>query len=159
MHPRLRILGALALLALALLAPGAAPALAAGTARYVNPGAVPGCPAPGGTTYDTIQDAVDAAGTGDTVWVCPGTYLENVYVSGKHSLTIRRYVVANTPPPTVNANDNTAFYIETDSSAITIRGLHMTNAYIGVWSWGPRTSLRAHRPQLKAGDGCPIALL
>jgi pectin methylesterase-like acyl-CoA thioesterase len=98
MHPRLRILGILGLLALALLGPSAPPVLAAGTARYVNPGAVPGCPHPVGRTYDTIQDAVNASGPGDTVWVCPGTYNEQVYIYGKASLTVRRYAVPNTPP-------------------------------------------------------------
>ena len=62
MHPRLRTLVALALVALALLGPSAPPALAVGTNRYVNPGnSVPGCPT--SPSYNTIQDAVNASGT------------------------------------------------------------------------------------------------
>ena len=54
-----------------------APNALAATLR-VNNGSAPGaCPA----TYATIQAAVNAAASGDTVLVCQGTYSENVVVS------------------------------------------------------------------------------
>ncbi|MEZ4242036.1 MAG: hypothetical protein R3F59_38965, partial [Myxococcota bacterium] len=41
-----------------------------------------------GTTYDTLQAAVNAAVSGDAIDVCPGTYDERVTVAGKQ-LTLR----------------------------------------------------------------------
>jgi hypothetical protein len=55
---------------------------AAGTTRYVSPGALAGlntdCALPG---YNTIQSAVNASVAGDTIIVCPGTYNEQVTVT------------------------------------------------------------------------------
>ena len=65
----------------------------------------------------------------------------SVQVDGKANLTIRRYVVPNTPPPTLNANDNGGFFVQ-GSSAVTIRGLHVTNASVGVYSNSPRTTVQ-----------------
>ncbi|HXM35588.1 MAG TPA: right-handed parallel beta-helix repeat-containing protein [Pyrinomonadaceae bacterium] len=43
-----------------------------------------------GSTYPTIQSAVTAANPGDTIVVCPGTYVEQVTVpAGKNNLTLR----------------------------------------------------------------------
>ena len=46
-----------------------------------------GCP---GSTFPTIQSAVAAANSGDTILVCPGTYVEQVTIpAGKNNLTLR----------------------------------------------------------------------
>jgi parallel beta-helix repeat protein len=83
----------------AILAAGliATPAAAAGTTRWVNdddPNG--GAYSPPGTSctnpgYPTIQSAVNAASAGDTILVCPGTYQEQVTISGpaKNNLTLR----------------------------------------------------------------------
>ncbi|HEV3259557.1 MAG TPA: hypothetical protein VG013_22010, partial [Gemmataceae bacterium] len=61
---------------------GAGPA-AAKEFRVSNNGSCPNA------DYSTIQSAVTAAGPGDTVKVCPGTYTEQVTVSaGKDGLNL-----------------------------------------------------------------------
>src|SRR5205809_5557455 len=43
-----------------------------------------------GSSYPTIQAAVMAANSGDTILVCPGTYVEQVTIpAGKNNLTLR----------------------------------------------------------------------
>jgi hypothetical protein len=62
----------------------ASPASAAGTTLWVNntvtPGTAPGtsCADPG---YSTIEAAIAAASSGDTIHVCPGTYTETAAVT------------------------------------------------------------------------------
>jgi parallel beta-helix repeat protein len=143
----LRLIGRLAgigMLVVALLAPSAVALAASGTNRYVNPaGGVVGCPAPAGKTYNTILAAVTAAGKGDTVFVCPGTYAEDVSFSNKTKLTIRNYVVANQPPPTITPPSAIAGFEVFDSSEVTIQGLHITGARFGVFvSASPKTTVQ-----------------
>jgi hypothetical protein len=49
----------------------------------------PGTCAGSSPVASRIQDAVDAAGPGDTILVCPGTYEEQVTIEGADDLTIR----------------------------------------------------------------------
>jgi nitrous oxidase accessory protein NosD len=53
-------------------------------------------------TFTTIQSAVDAASSGDTIRVCPGTYVEQVTIS--KSLTIRGDNGAIVMPSTLHVN-------------------------------------------------------
>lgn len=79
-----------ALAALALWALGALPAVAAATDLVVDldgQASAADCNAPG-IAYTSIQAAVNAAVTGDTIVVCPGTYDEQLTVS-KDGLRIR----------------------------------------------------------------------
>ena len=68
----------MSLIAGALLAPAQGAAAAQNHRLYVDDDKAQ-CPQ---AQYTTIQSAVDAAGKNDTVAVCPGTYTEQVKVSG-----------------------------------------------------------------------------
>jgi parallel beta-helix repeat protein len=126
-------IGLIGLLLVALLAPSAVAFGASGTSRYVNrSGGILGCPAPTGKTYNTVQEAVNAAGQGDTIFVCSGTYQENVLVHNKSKLTIRNYALVNQPPPTIDVLQGAFGFQVADSNEVTIQGLHITNARFGV---------------------------
>ena len=76
--------------------------------------------------YLTIQEAVDAANSGDTIIIRDGTYTENVDVNKEH-LTIRSENGAEvTTVQAANSNDHvfevTADYV--NLSGITVRGAH-----------------------------------
>jgi hypothetical protein len=80
------VVGLAALLGTAglVLAP-ATPAGAAATDKYVGTGQIktltPGCQHP---TYPTIQQAINAAVSNARIFVCPGTYTEQLTVAGKN---------------------------------------------------------------------------
>lgn len=86
------------------------------------------CP---GTAYTTIQSAVNAAGPGDTVQVCDGTFPEQVVIpAGKNNLTL----VSQTPysttatgaiikaPTTLPANSHPAIVEVQGATGVTISG-------------------------------------
>ena len=77
------------------------------------------------TTYPTIQAAVDSVGTGDTVYVYNGTYIENVTV--KKGILLQgegKNVV------TIDGNGRTALDIR--SSNVGISGFTITNSQDGI---------------------------
>jgi parallel beta-helix repeat protein len=76
--------------------------------------------------YKTIQQAVNAAKSGDTISVAPGTYTENVVVD--KSLTI----IAASGRPTVQAADSSADVFLLTSSGVHIDGLKITGGASGV---------------------------
>src|SRR5438067_11833084 len=68
----------------------AAPSAMAATTRFVNDDAIPvGCP----QQYPSISAALAAAGTGDTILVCPGVYNESPLVN------VQVNIKALFPPP------------------------------------------------------------
>jgi parallel beta-helix repeat protein len=117
------------------------------TTRWVNavdpngfPYSPPGtsCDNPG---YQTIQDAVTAAGTGDRINVCPGTYMERVTIgAGKDGIQLRsvgRWQAVIKAPPDNPLDPIKAIVRVTGAQNVTILAFTIT----GPGS-GPCNSLR-----------------
>ncbi len=76
--------------------------------------------------FKTIQQAVDAANSGDTVRVAPGTYTENVVVNKPLTIT------AASTRPTVRAADASKDVFLLTSSGVRIDGLTLSGGASGV---------------------------
>jgi hypothetical protein len=103
---------------------GASPALAK-EFRVSNNGSCPNA------DFPTIQAAVTAAGPGDTVTVCPGTYTEQVRVpAGKDGLNLQseKPLQAVIKFPMVTMPPNSLVEVST-SQDVTIRGFTITGPY------------------------------
>ncbi len=90
-----------------------------------------------GKRYAAIQDAVNAAGWGEVLCLQPGTYLENVQVSGR-TVTLRS---TNPDDPAVAAatiidgrgNGNALTYSGSPRSSLTLEGLTFRNGKNGIY--------------------------
>jgi hypothetical protein len=127
-----------------------APGAAAQATIYVDDDA---CPGPGSGTqsdpYCSIQDAIDAAASGDTVYVAAGTYAEQLTID--KSLTLEGE--AGTYPairPELNSASKYDTVITVRADDVTIRGFDISNAlgvigssmehhaiWDGSWTLGP----------------------
>lgn len=92
----------------------------------------------GGVDFITIQDAVDAAIDGDTIYVFEGVYSESVSVIGFTSLTIKAEgaghsdkVVLVNPTPTGSTIGFTVY-----SDGVTIEGFEIADTNFGIWFEG-----------------------
>ncbi len=85
-----RVLGIAAMLALSIASLGAVPVAASSTTRWVDLDGHAGPSSCSGSAAaaTTVQDAIDAARAGDTILVCPGTYVGPVTVTRNH-LTLK----------------------------------------------------------------------
>ena len=79
-----------------------------------------------GGQYTTIQQAVNAATSDDTIRVAPGTYTENVVVNKSVTIT------AASGQPTVQAADSSADVFLLTSAGVHIDGLKITGGASGV---------------------------
>ncbi len=76
----------------------------------------------GSDNYTTIQDAINAASSGDTIFVYSGTYRENIAITKPLSL-----VAEDRDATIVDGEDDTSvFYVNADS--VTITGFTITNS-------------------------------
>lgn len=81
-----------------------------------------------GQTYLWIQDAIDAAKSGDTIFVYPGTYYEDLLIS--KTLTLKGAGIANT---TINGNSE-SFGIEIRANEVIVSNFLITGSrYIGIY--------------------------
>jgi parallel beta-helix repeat protein len=80
--------------------------------------------------FTAIQAAIDAAGPGTTIDVCPGTYVELLSIGpGRDRLTLQAQLplaVVVEPPATQAQRDGTALLTVGDARDITIAGLRLT---------------------------------
>ena len=99
--------------------------------------------------YSTIQGAVDAASSGDTIIVKDGTYNENVVVS-KDNLTIKSENGADFTTVKAQTWDDHVFTVRADH--VTVKGLSFTGAnHTENGSYYPVAGLR-----LQDADDCSI---
>lgn len=101
----------------------------------------------------TIQTAIDLAKQGDTIFLCPGTYFENVSLSQKTSLTIKNFDNGNPSLQDVTVIQpvltDSAVKIE-DSSHILIKGITVQGAnamngagvFVSIFSEGQNIKLQ-----------------
>jgi hypothetical protein len=79
---------------------------------------------PGGCNYSSIQRAIDASHSGDTIAVCSGTYNENVYVSRDVTL---RGVDTGTGRPVIDAR-GAGSVITLYADKVTLQGFNVTGS-------------------------------
>lgn len=96
-----------------------------------------------GYTYSTVNGALTAAVSGDTILIHPGTYLEKITIQNIHDLTIQGdgYPTVQFSDPSLDSYP--VFLIGSNAYNITIKGLHIVNTgdYV-LYSGG----IRSHIP-------------
>lgn len=82
--------------------------------------------------FDTIQQAVDAASSGDTILIASGTYVEAVHIEGHEDLTLRGLGKAVIAPPVLDDPDPPALRVD-DCSRLRVENLRVRDASYGVF--------------------------
>ena len=85
----------------------------------------------GSQPYTNIQIAIDSASEQDTILVHPGTYFENIEISGRH-LTISSLELITSDSTyiaqtVIDGNQSSSCIFIDGNAIVTIRGLYMTN--------------------------------
>jgi len=78
--------------------------------------------------YDTIQEAVDAASSGDTIAVSGGVFYENVTVNTSNLKIVGKNTILDA---TVGASNGTGFTV--NGNGVTIQGFRIRNGSNGVY--------------------------
>jgi len=149
----LTVLSSLALLSTLLVAPASA---GGPTTRWVDDDGRAGPSNCGGSRQvpKAIQVAVDASSVGDTILVCPGTYVGTVTI-GTSNLTVRGVQPWKaTLLPRPDHSSNTSLVLIQDTSGVTIQWLNILARTTGTCEQvgglvtvfqAPRTTIRSNR--------------
>jgi PKD repeat protein len=87
--------------------------------------------------YPTIQQGIDAAQTGGTLLVKPGTYYENIDFQGKNLLVASLFHTTNDPAyisQTVingNGSESVVHFVNGETRDAVLKGFTLTNGYAG----------------------------
>jgi len=99
-----------------------------------------GCDNTTGLPYCTIQAAIDAATSGDTIQIEPGTYLENININ--KPLILQGSSATNT---IIDGNHLASTIIITNNATVTIRDLQIINGLFTNYWYGNGGGIRAAR--------------
>jgi len=88
----------------------------------------------GDGNYTHIQDAIDAANPGDTIYVRPGVYYENLVVNKTISL-----VGEDKNTTIINGNNSGYYAILIQDSGVNISGFTIQNSTVGVYVAGNKS--------------------
>ena len=88
----------------------------------------------GDGNYTCIQDAIDAATFGDTIYVRPGVYYETLVVNKTISL-----VGEDKNTTIINGNNSGYYTILIQDSGVNISGLTIQNSTVGVYVAGNKS--------------------
>jgi len=80
-------------------------------------------------SYTTIQEAIDKANEGDTIFVRATTYYEHVIVDKALSL------VGENKDDTIIDGEGTGTVVEIRANNVTLRNFTIQNADVGIWLW------------------------
>jgi parallel beta-helix repeat protein len=88
----------------------------------------------GDSNYTRIQDAIDVANPGDTIYVRPGVYYENLVVNKTISL-----VGEDKNTTIINGNNSGYYTILIQDSGVNISGFTIQNSTVGVYVGGNKS--------------------
>lgn len=99
----------------------------------------------GSGDYLEIQAAVNSSVNGDTVLVYPGTYFENIDINGKELYICSLEAITGDSTyidsTIVNGDENIKCFSVMYDADVTIRGLSLTNAHVGIGSYQANLNL------------------
>jgi hypothetical protein len=98
--------------------------------------------------YATIQAAIDAASTGDTVLVAHGTYAGGLVIAGKTITLASLYIVTGDPADvtqTIVTGGDPMLRIAVSATDTTVMGLSFQSGGYGLVNYAPRASILNNR--------------
>lgn len=79
-----------------------------------------------GSAYDTVEAAIAAAGSGDRIWVCPGSWPTNAVLQSR---TLELWAADPTPGATVLSGSGSNTILTISGGTITVDGLEISDGF------------------------------